>query len=219
MIRVVVALLYLIAAAVAFPQVPRGEITVRVVDTKGNPVSAAIVRMHAPPGRTLLYAVPECTTDATGTCSRDDLLIDTYYVSAMKPSEGYPNLSFSFYGHNRKPVVVDLTPNRPKASVPFIVGPKCGVVTITAVDKGFGVPIANPTIILSRPSNPEDQLVIGKSADSQVLIPPDEDVLVEASAKGYKRWHMETQPEATHANALHLHSGESRQFTIRLEPG
>jgi hypothetical protein len=67
-------------------------------------------------------------------------------------------------------------------------------------------------------AGPSISLPAGKNADSCGLIPADEDILVEVSASGYQTWRMETQPGATHANAIRLRSEDTKEFTIRLHP-
>jgi hypothetical protein len=196
----------------------RGTILVKVTDQGGHPVAGATVDFNAPPGRMLLYSAPECETNSSGECSRNDLLLDTYYVTAMKTSEGYPDLTFNLYGRKRKPVVVQLTAETLISNVSFVMGPKCGMLAITAMDEATGTSIPNPRIMLQNPSEPGTLLSTGQAPGSKILIPPDEDITVEVSADGYKPWHIDTQPGTTHPNTLRLHSEESRQLTVRLQP-
>jgi len=207
-----------LVGSIAWSSPVKGRILVKVTDQVGNPIAGATVAFNAPPGRLLLYSAPECETDSSGECSRSDLLIDTYYVTAMKISEGYPDLTFNLYGRKRKPVMVELTSETPNSNVSFVLGPKCGVLTITAIDDATGAPVPNPRITIGNPSEPGTLLSTGQAPGSRILIPPDEDITVEVSAEGHKPWRMETQPGATHTNALRLRSEESRQFTARLQP-
>ena len=208
--------LSLIASSAAWSSTPKGTVTVKVIDLKGQPVPGATVSFNALPGRMLLYAAPECETDSSGGCSRDDLPIDTYYVTAMKTSEGYPDLSFNLYGRKRPPIVVELTAETPTARVSFTMGPQCGKLTITAIDDSTGTPIPNRSVTMRNPSDPATLLTIGQAPDSYVLIPPDEDIQIEVVADGYEPWSLMKHAELNGGEPMRLHSDERRAMTIRL---
>lgn len=197
---------------------PAGIITVRVVDQAGNPVSGANVWMLPADGKIHVSAVPECTTDDSGTCARDHLEFGRYVVTAGKESDGYPNMGLNLFRHDKQPLFAEITPGVPDATVAFTLGPKAASIVLNVIDASSGAPVKNPVITLRPAEHPNAYLTIGHHMNSRVLIPTDEDILVQVSAEGYKPWSIETQPGATHANAVRLHSGETREFTASLQP-
>jgi hypothetical protein len=216
MFRIAIAFLFLAGSTSAWCSVLKGTLTVKVIDEKGQPVPGATVEMNPPPDKMLLYSRPECTTDSSGVCSRDDLLFDTYYVTAMKPSVGYPDLSFNIYSHRKKPIIVELSSKNTKAEVSFKIGPKCGFLTINAVDSGTGGPVIDRAIVLRNPSDPKDVIGIGRTSDPWVLIPPDEDIQIEVVAEGYQPWSSTKHAEQNGGKPMRLHSEERREMTIRM---
>jgi hypothetical protein len=216
--RIAFVILALVASALAWSQDPKGAISVKVIDQQGNPVPAATVKFDPPrrEGTMLLYVSPDCKTDASGSCTRDKLLMDTYLVRVKKPSDGYPNMSFNFYSHQSKEIVVVLTPEQPNRSVLFTLGPKAATLKLNIVDDANDAPIYNPSVILRNVSDPKDLVGMGPSADSTVLIPPDMDVQIEVRADGYMPWHLTEHPELASGKAMHLRSEERQEMTIRM---
>jgi len=193
-----------------------GVISVKVFDQNGRPLKGAQVRMDEHP-KSMMRVIPECTTDESGTCSRNDFQMGTYSITAMKPADGYPNISYEFYGRNRKVLVVELTPQHPRADVVLTLGPKAAMVTIHPIDHTTGSPVANFTMILWNAEKPHELLGIGKTPDSVILVPPEEDVELQVQADGYQPWILSNHPEVGGRRALHLHSGQKKEVTIRLK--
>jgi hypothetical protein len=222
--RLVIALLTLFAIAQAPPQEPTetisqepaGTISVQVIDQQGNPVPDATVEMDPPPGRMLLYSSPTCKTDASGACSTDKLPMDTYYIRAKKPSDGYPDVSFSFYSHETRPVIVQLTASQPIISAVFKLGPRAARLILRVVDDISGEPVDNPTVILRSASGPPDFIGMGRDPDSSVLVPPDKDIYIEIRADGYLPWYSKEHSDVIAGNTVRLPSGDQKEFTIRL---
>jgi hypothetical protein len=198
--------------------VPQGVITVNVVNENGVPLIDADVWMLSLDGKARVSFVPSCSTDWTGTCSYAHLPVGKYLITAMKVADGYPNGEAPLFNRNRTPVIAEILPDKLNVRVSYKAGPKAAAIVLDVVDAVTDVQIKNPTIVLRSPTDPKIWMGASRDANSRVLIPPDEDILVEVLQEGYKPWHMETQPGATHANALNLHSEELKQFTIRLVP-
>jgi len=192
---IALAFVALAVSTQAWPQDAKGVITVKVVDQQGNPMRDAIVTLDPPPGRALIYASPRCKTDASGSCTRGSLELDTYLVRVNKPTAGYPDMSFSFYSHQSKKIVVTLSPEHTDSNVVFTLGPKAAMLKLNVVDDSTGAPIDNPTIILRTSSDRNDWISIGRTADSIVLVPPDTNVEIETSADKYLDWRWAEHPE------------------------
>jgi hypothetical protein len=223
--RVPIAFAFTVAVAGLTPacQAKWGMITVKVVDQLGSAVPGATVTMRQPiPGP---QAIPECTTDETGTCTRADFRMGTYLITAMKPSDGYPNLWFEFYSHQvhpksgyqSKPAIVELKDDNPTGSVVFTLGPKAAFLKLEVIDDETDEPVANFTVILRNAAEPNDYLSSGKAANPTVLLPPDEDIQVEITAPGYRGWRMAEHPENNRGAPLRLQSDQTREMTIRLK--
>lgn len=193
-----------------------GSITVKVLDQQNKPVRGATVTMDPPPGTMLMHASPMCKTDQSGVCTRSNLSIETYFLHAKKREDGYPDMRFSFYGHQTKPIEVHLTPGSPDANIVFVLGPPAAIVKLEITDDATGTPVDNPSIILRNPLYPSDMVSIGKTADSTVLIPPDNDVEIEIRADGYEPWQSREHRESTSGKPLLLHQGESTRLSVHL---
>jgi len=196
--------------------VPQGVITVNVVNENDAPLIEVTVWMLPLDGKARASLVPQCSTDWTGTCSYAHLPVGKYLITAMKETDGYSNGEAPLFNRNRTHVVAEILPDRLNVHVSYKAGPKAAEIVVDVVDAVTGVRIKNPAIVLRSPTDPKIWMSTAADANSRILIPPDQDVLVEVSAEGYKPWHMETQPGETHSNALRLHSAETREFTIRL---
>jgi len=214
----VLSILMLTLAIPVLPVEPGGVISARVFDQNGSPVAGAVVEMEPSDGRVVAGAVPECLTDESGACSCDKMQFGKYRATAMKTADRYPDQTFGLYGHDKKPLVVEITPETPVATASITLGPKAASIALKVVEDGTGLPVKSPSVTLRLAESPNVFLSVGSNLNSNILVPPDEDILVEVSAEGHKSWQLETQPGATHANALHLHSEEKRDFTVRLQP-
>ncbi|MFY9852505.1 MAG: carboxypeptidase-like regulatory domain-containing protein [Terracidiphilus sp.] len=216
--RIAFVILALMASALVWSQDPRGAISVKVIDQQGNPVPAAIVKFDPPrrEGTILVYVSANCKTDTSGSCTQGKLPMDTYLVRVKKPSDGYPDMSFNFYSHQSKEIVVVLTPEHPNSSVLFTLGPKAATLKLNIVDDANDAPIENPSIILRNTSDPKDLIGMGKPADSTVLIPPDMDVQIEVRADQYLPWRLTEHPELVRGDGLRLRSEERQKMTIRM---
>jgi hypothetical protein len=208
------AVFAVLAASAAFAQ-GQGTITTTVLDDGGQPIVNAQVAVEPAGEVNPSGALRECLTDSAGTCSQN-LIFGKYHVTAQKKEDGYPNLTFNFYGHGQWPATTELSPKNPESTVIVRLGPKAGFLSIRAIDAVTGESLKHFTVTLHPAADPHDFLSTTIRPDTKVLIPSDEDVLVEVSAKGYQNWHMETQSGAKLPNSVRLHSGESRELTVRL---
>ncbi len=211
------AFLIVVTSAGAQTPGPRGRITVKVVDQQGEPVPSATVKFGPPPGTLVVDGVPDCTTDASGTCSGKNLPMDTYYVRAVKPYDVYPDMPFKFYSRQSKPIPVAVTPGDPDHNVLFKLGPKAGTLKLNVLDEKSGASINNPAVFLRNASSPKDWISITLRDDSTVLIPPGEDVLIEIYAAKYQPWKSQDHPEVAGGQAFRLESGEKREWTVHIK--
>lgn len=211
------AFLFIVTSSGAQTPDPCGRITVKVVDQQGEPVADATVKFGPPPGTLVVDGPPDCTTDASGTCSGKNLPMNTYYVRAVMPYGDYPDMPSKFYSHQSKPIPVAVTPGDPDHKVLFKLGPKAGTLKLIVLDETSGAAIKNPAVFLRIASRPKAWISITRRDDSTVLIPPDEDVLIEVYAAKYQPWKSPEHAEVAGGQALHLEPGETREWTIHIK--
>lgn len=204
-----ILLLAMMPAAVCVHAQTGGTMTAQVYDQDGKPLGDAWLQIVPVDHAMLSLAFPSCVTDAGGFCSRD-LEFGSYHVSAEKEADGYPDLSFNFYGHGKWPATVTLSPEQPTAQVTVKLGPRAGSLIFNVLDAVTAARIENASVKLHPLADPKDVLGTNLGADFTVLIPADEDVSVEVEAKGYQPWHA--------PNPVRLSSGESKALAIGLHP-
>jgi hypothetical protein len=195
----------------------RGRITAKVTDQSGNPVVSARVAMVNAAAMGIRGILPECLTDDKGICSLD-LVFGKYHVTAQKVADGYPDLTFRFYGHGSWPATAEITSEMPTAIVTVHLGPKAAILVLHTIDDASGSTIKHSTISLHPTANPDE--VFSTSATGPVptvLVPADEDVNVTVSADGYQPWHLDNHPELSSSATVHLHSQDRHEIEVRLK--
>jgi hypothetical protein len=153
-----------------------------------------------------------------GSCTVERLELTRYVVTAKKEEDGYPDLSFGMYSGHRKNQYVKLTENAPEASVSIPLGPKAGVLVLKVTNAVTGAPIADPKIILREAANPTQFLSTGLSKSASVLLPADEDILLEVRADGYRLWQLPTPIGSARPKPLHLQSSERVTLSVDMQP-
>ena len=189
-----------------------GTIEGKVIDEKGGPVGGALV--NADDGQATVGAIRYVTTDEKGHFAIDRLKWGRHKIFAQKEKDGYPDISFAFYGNNVFEAA-SLAPSSPKAAVTVRIGPPCGIlhlVSVTDINTGRTV---NAGVALRRASNPKMFLDVSASPGT-ILVPSMTDILIEVSAKGYEPW-PEAKDKAV-AGHLHLAPRQVLDLAIRLRP-
>lgn len=217
MSRIGFAILALAAVAAAQSREPLGTVTVKVIDQQGNAVQSAVVRINPAPNGGLVSVSNICKTDSSGICTRTGLPAGTYFVDAMKPEDGYPDLRFALYSPQSREIEVVLTPGSPGSSVQFLLGPKAAKLKLDVLDDATGSPLDSATVILWNPLNSKEMVGVGRASDSTVLIPAEKDVLLRVTANAHQTWQLADHPELNAGKPLHLRSGEIREMAIRLK--
>lgn len=195
----------------------RGTITATVLDRTGEPVSGATVQMLRAEESNGTGVVRACLTDKSGLCS-ESLAFGKYRVVPMKLSDGYPDLSFNFYGHGRWPWTVEISPENPNAYQTIKLGPKAGFVVLHVFDAVSGARIQRASVILRPVADPHDFLSTNLGSDSTILVPPDEQISAEVSAEGYKSAAIENDSGSKPRNSISVPSGKSIEISVRLQP-
>ena len=160
-------------------------------------------------------AVNFVDSDANGHFSIERLPLGTYHVFAEKEDDGYPDISFAFYGAGH-PLTVTLSAEAPEASVVIKLGPKAGLLTGKIADAVTGAPLG-ATFKMWHLGKESTDLSTSGHPDYRVLIPPDIDVAVEVHLDGYETWYYPGYGAAA-SKPLRLRPGERMDLDIKLQP-
>jgi hypothetical protein len=212
-LRFTVMIAFLARGIMALPAAG-SVVNVSVIDSAGNPVQGANVRVDSMDNGMTISIVPECLTDKSGRCSCEHLMPGRYAVNAGKENAGYPNVWIRLYRHGEPPKTILITSAILTIEVSLTLGPKAASIEISAIDAATGSQIKNPTIVLRRASQPSDFLSTTPDPNSRILIPADDDILMEVSAQGYRPWLLTDQ---IGGKPLHLHSDVNKRMAILLE--
>lgn len=137
----------------------------------------------------------------------------TYYVSALKEKYGYPDTGWGFYS-GRIPPTVEITSDKPNATITVKLGPKAGILVGTVSDAVSGKPL--PSGFMMRwANNPQQFIATSASPSFRVLVPPNRDISLEVTSPGYKKWSYKSYGSSS---ALNVQSGAELNLDILLEP-
>lgn len=211
----------LLAAALALGQQPidtTGSICGSVLDENGAPAShVRVVAIQWSPGGHS-GGFPGTETSETGHYCIDHLRLGDYEMSAFDNKKGYPQWGIQFYTWDSPAPKVTLTAYDPDAHLDWRIPFKAGFLKLQVfVDHSDDktVPIRVAVVVPSRPKVgievSEWPLRKGQPGSFTVLLPPGEDVLLTATAPGYRRW-----PDDERGELLNLRSGETKDITIPL---
>lgn len=202
----------------------RGSVKVTVFGDRGLPVHGAKVTAVPITKCALAYALPECLTDSTGSCSLD-LYYDQkcggkYSITASKVEDGYPPMDRWFYAA-ADPAFKETDIEMPVAhwvnAVTVHLGKRAGILTGTVRDAATGRPM-DPNVLFHWVSNPRNFLGTGLNKPRfRILVPPDTPITMVVSQKGYEDWTY-SLGRGTMKNAIRLGPGEEMRLDIRLRP-
>jgi Carboxypeptidase regulatory-like domain len=220
--------LLLFSALAGFPQAsnspgPEGVISGTVVDEQGQPVKGAQIVITqwrtSADGSTQGQGKDSGTTDEAGRFRVDHVPMGKISVEASKHEEGYaPHLTGTGGIET-----VTLTPDQPVAEVVLRVGPKAGMLLPTVKDKHTGNPINDFLVhwVVFDPDEP-NRGSSGSAGVSRwtrsVTLPPEKDLIVTISKRGYKNWLYSDPSDLSRPAFLRLQSGEQRELAVELEP-
>jgi hypothetical protein len=214
-----VALAFFLLCGTSYAQIATGSITVRVQTQEGEYLPDATAFLSYPPEKTpISYAVRECKTDNTGTCTIEHVPFGRYILRAMKLTDGYPDTQFAIYAHGANKADVVLTPQEPSSKIQFVLGQKAAEVALKLYDASSGEPIRQASITLRSASEPNEFVGFGYREDEPILVPAEFDVHFEVRADKYKVWKSAEHPDVEQGNALRIRAEEVREIRIFIEP-
>lgn len=186
---------------------PQGEIKGTVADKDGNPVAAATV-YAVPQGATFDGITPRSAkTDRNGEFDfRGGFELGAYKLYSRKDTDGYPDLSDSFYADPKAEAPkVDLTEDHPSATITVALGEKAGVLVGRIIDADTGAPLKAKLVFMDEDGHDHFVLVNGKY---RTLLPAGKDVTLMVMIMS-PDYHPQSSPAP-----LRLEPGQEMQMDI-----
>jgi hypothetical protein len=162
---------------------------------------------------------PYDTSDANGTFAISKLEYGSYSVTAKKPEEDYPDLSWPFYaGFKAKLTIVKLSAQHQTARVALHLGEKAGILKGTVSDAVTGKPL-NANVEFRRVQELGNFLSASglTTAEFRILIPSNVAITMLVSLDGYEDWAYTNDREPT-SHSIRLLPEEVMYLDIRLRP-
>lgn len=203
----------------AIPQTGRlsqGVIRGIVDNDRHLPVEGARVTAWLMDNKILRFPIRYVETDKDGKFAIDGLDWGPYRIFAMKESDGYPNMRYAIYD-NGSAFSARLSPQSPTASVTVLIGPKAGVVRARVSNAATGTPIP-AGVRIWRWGDEGDFLGTTIPTNFRVLIPPGVQVGFDVEVRGYKIWYYPGPGATSPGEPLVLHSDETLDLDIKLQP-
>lgn len=208
----VLLLLYLPAACAQQPAA-EGSVAGTVVTELNVPIEGARVSLQVQTP-TQINSYSTVQTDRSGHFLVEHVPLDTFGIIASKDEDGYSAFDAM------KNQTVTLTSDAPLANVTIKLGPRQAMLAPTIRDKSTGERICMATIHWTAagsrhggPSSMSGGIGIGPST-TRISIPAGEDVLLTATARGFRPW-VYLDP-AGHPS-VNLQPGEIKNVEIELE--
>jgi hypothetical protein len=181
------ALVLIFASGFTSPQPqhrPTGEIRGVVTDRDGRPVSSAVVFV-VPQALTLEGVTPRSAkTGEDGKFFFDGHFSPgTYTLYSRKEQEGYPDPTDRFYSDSRTETEIQLTADKPSATVEVRLGKKAGILEGRVIDVNTGAAITARLVFYDRNGNQHFLMVEGKY---RALLPPGKDLGLMVSSPKYE---------------------------------
>lgn len=163
---------------------PPGEIRGIVTDQDGRPVPSAVV-----------FVVPQALTlegvsHRSAKADKNGRFVfsgrfhpGTYMLNSRKEEEGYPDTSERFYANLKAETEVDLTAEKPSATVEVPLGQKAGILEGRVVDVNTGADIVARLVFYDQDGNQHFLMVKGKF---RALLPPGKDIGLMVSSPEYE---------------------------------
>ncbi len=193
-----------------------GCITGTVVNELNIPVGGASVSLQViAPSQTQSYSAVQ--TDQSGRFVIQHVPLGAFGIEASKDDDGYPGS-----GVMTKVQTVTLTSEAPLANVIIKLGPRQAMLAPNVRDKATGKRICTATLhwVASGategggPSSTSGGAGVGPYT-TRISVPPARDVVLTATARGYKAW---VYLDSTGHPSLNLQPGEVRAVDVELEP-
>jgi hypothetical protein len=188
-----------------------GRITGTVLDEHGQVVEDATVCLSVPLEGGSTSSICRVFTDH-GQFQIPEIGFGTYGVFAINEAEGY---SIENQNPGQK---VTVSAANPSPEVTVRLRPGGAVLSGTVRDKTNGKPVKDLRVqYLDVDGKASGSSPLPSNGEFHVTLPPECDLVVIVSAKGYKGW-VYTDPLSPTRPVLRLGAGERKRLDIQLEP-
>jgi hypothetical protein len=195
------------------PQMPpqRGSICGYVQDENAQPAAdtlliAMYVGAHSGP-------MPAVKTDSQGNYCVQNLSLGEYQISAHDEDKGYPDLSGLFFAKYAPERIVSLSPAAPNGHVDVHIPYKAAFLSLLVIDSETGKPLIRASAKLAVRTDPDHRwMSTGMKPDRSILIPPNEDVILNVTSPGYGTW----PDDGSKGMLVNLLSGDRQTIKVLL---
>jgi hypothetical protein len=213
----VVYLAFGLAISSAAQTAGSGSICGTVFDENGQPAKHILMAAVYLGPHSGLY--PASRSDESGHYCLVNVPYGDNALAADDPAHGYANSQASLYApttDNKVPVnVAHLSAEHPQATIDFRLPYQAAILMIHLTDATTGRPQLALFYEPSARADPQGRYIKGsQSAKKQLLVPPNENVLLKVSAPGYREWPYDNSL----GYVLNLLPGEHKTIDVALQP-
>ena len=206
-----------LAISSAAQTVDSGSICGTVLDENGQPARNVLITAVYIGPHSGMY--PATRSDDSGHYCLVNVPYGDNAPAADDPRRGYPNPQWGFYAgdisKSNPSGVAHLTAEHPRATIDIRIPYKAAFLTLHLIDAITGKPQTNLFYKLSIQADPQRGYISGsRDAEDPLLLPPNENVLLKASAPGYREWPYDNSP----GYVLNLLPGEHKTIEVPLQP-
>jgi len=182
-------LVLLFATAIAQQDTPANGVIYGVLIGQDGQPSKGIGLTAEPLGVATVSVLPHTSSDDTGHYRFERLpWWGRYTVYADDENAGYSSISTGPAGKRHIPEV-KITPQHPRAEFTVYLPPKAGFLSIHLRNRKTGAAISNMEITVMAAQRPEALVFSeGCSSDHVILLPPDKNLLLHVTSKGFQEW-------------------------------
>ena len=191
-----------------------GSICGTVLDENGLPAKNVLITAVYMGAHSGMY--PATRSDDSGHYCLVNVPYGDNAPAADDPKRGYPNPESTFHAGDSSPNgVAHLTAEHPRAIIDIRIPYKAAFLTLHLNDAITGKPQTNLFYKLSVQADPQREYIRGsRDAADPLLLPPNKNILLHASAPGYREWPYDGSP----GYVLNLLPGEHKTIEVLLQP-
>lgn len=190
-----------------------GVVQGRVIDEHGAPIDGAQVHLAERNERPGPHLLNIHETDAHGQFIFEHMPLGPYSIIVNDAKDGYADMTFAFNSNLQVPTIT-LTSETPTAAVTVRLGPKAGLLRLSAIDAITGKELTG-AVTLRRAANP-DLYVTTSTTERPILVPSTTRVTISVGAEGYQDWYYPGVADPTRSRSIELNPEETMQVRAYL---
>lgn len=198
------------------------EVSGRVVDGEGNPVSHAAIQAF-PADRPIQGRIPGTQSNSEGKFRVENVLCGKNSISATKEQDGYGDrMSFLTNAGPDSHTFVNVSENKPVKGVELRLTQKSPRLIVHAMDAYSRKPIGGILVVIQHGDNPKEKMSAGCCGDDGIFnqLVPLTPFGLSVSSSNYKEWLYEASEDdrGTGLRPMLLSPDEVKEITVALEP-